>query len=114
MVWTPLLSLPFAALAMTSGTPRGLLELGLRTFDDHVPDRSTGRDHREDVVFLDHFGFHHAGAIVVFDGLLEHAVDVGGALDAQTLYAVRLRQLHEVRIALEIHAAQTIVEEQLL
>ena len=50
-----------------------------------------GRDHREDVVLLDHLGLDEAGAVVVVHRRLQHAVDLGGALDAPALDAVGAR-----------------------
>src|SRR3990172_8664713 len=102
------------AMALISAAPLGLREPVPRLLDQHLGDRGAGRDHREDVVLLHHLGHHHAGAVVVLVRLAQDAVHVGGPADAQRLRAVGLRELHEVRVALEVGSREAVVVEHLL
>ena len=47
-------------------------------------------------------------------GLREDSIDVGGPLDAQRLDPVGLRELHEVRVALEVDAGQAVAVDDFL
>src|SRR5262245_37632246 len=102
------------AAALISGAPLGLREPVARLLDQHLGDGGPRRDHREDVVLLHDLGHHHAGPLVVLVRLAQDAVDVGGAADAQRLGPVGLRQLHEVRVALEVGPREPVVVEHLL
>src|SRR3954470_17831278 len=68
----------------------GLLELGLRTLDDHVFESGAGGDHREDVVLLHHLGVDDAGPVAVGHRGLQHAIHVGRAANAKPLDPVGL------------------------
>ena len=81
---------------------------------DHVFEGGTGGDHGEDVFVFDALGFDDAGAVVVVEGLLEDAGDIGGAADVPAFDAVGFAEFDEVGVAEEVDAAFAVVEEEFL
>jgi hypothetical protein len=81
---------------------------------DHVLVGSAGRDHGEHVLVLVDFRIDDARAVPVRQGFLEHPPQVRRALDPEPLGSVGLGDLHEVRVAHEVHAGEAVLVEQVL
>ena len=81
---------------------------------DHVFEGGTGGDHGEDVFVFDALGLDDAGTVVIVEGLLEDAGDIGRAADVEAFDAVGFAEFDEVGVAEQIDAAFAVVEEQLL
>jgi hypothetical protein len=96
------------------GRTGGFLHFVFGGLDEHVFEGGSGGDHGEDVFVFDALGLDDAGAVVVVEGLLEDAGDIGRAADVEAFDAVGFAELDEVRVAEQIDAAFAVVEEQLL
>lgn len=88
--------------------------LVFRWLNEHVFERGTGGNHRENVVGFDALGMNQDRAIVVGEGFFDHASHVSRAFDVDARDAIGGSQFAEVRVADEIDSAEAIVEEKLL
>src|SRR5262245_28493291 len=76
---------------------------------DDVPDRHTGRDHREHVLLVGHFDVEHIRTVVL-DHLFQCRNEVLLLADISSAAAVALGDLNEVRVALFRSEAVTLAD----
>ncbi len=86
----------------------------LRCFNQHVLNRSSGRDHREHVVGFLALTVDEARAFVVVERGVNDAFDITRAAQVEAFDSVGFGQLHEVGVAFEIHAVSAVFVKQFL
>ena len=88
--------------------------LAARGTEDHVLHRCARGNHGENVVFFCDLRVNDHGPIRVRQGLLENPGHVTAPPDPKRLASVALGELHEVRIADQVHAGKAVFPEQVL